>query len=44
LRDMVVSSQLQGVKVELRGDGLATDFRSFTLATPRVSRSTSPAF
>lgn len=34
LRDMVVSSQLRGVIVELRGDGLATDFRSFTLAHP----------
>jgi hypothetical protein len=34
LRDMIVSSQLRGVKVELRGDGLATDFRSFTLAHP----------
>jgi hypothetical protein len=31
---MVVSSQLRGVKVELRGDGLATDLRSFTLAHP----------
>jgi hypothetical protein len=34
LRDMVVSSQLQGVKVELRGDGLTTDFHSFTLVQP----------
>ena len=34
LRDTTVLSQLQGVKVELRGDGLATDFRSFTLAQP----------
>jgi hypothetical protein len=34
LRDLVVSSQLQGVKVELRGDGLTTDFHSFTLVQP----------
>jgi hypothetical protein len=34
LRDMIVSPQLQGVRVQLRGEGLATDFRSFTLAQP----------
>lgn len=34
LRDVVIDSQPRGVKVELRGDGLAKDFKSFTLARP----------
>lgn len=33
-RDIVVNSQLAWVTVELRGEGLTTNFRSFTLAKP----------
>lgn len=34
LRDVIVISQVPGVKVELRGDGLAANFQNFTLARP----------
>ncbi len=34
LRDVVIVAQPQGVKVELTGDALAADFRSFTLGQP----------
>jgi hypothetical protein len=33
-RDIVVNSHREEVKVELRGEGLTTDFHSFTLARP----------
>jgi hypothetical protein len=35
LRDLILYSQIQGIKVELRGDGLAAGFRSFFLADPQ---------
>ncbi len=35
LRDLILYSQIQGVRVELRGDGLAAGFRSFSLADPQ---------